>query len=141
MTGEKAWHSRPRALHGPGVEGEAEGACRGQRVDLEREALLGRPPWCKASVPGSALPPPERQGWSRNWRVTACGILPSPKIQLPSLCPSPRPLQVPLLGEMCCRSSLAPHFLLCPPSLCGFPPLSWVTLQWPALFLVVWMES
>ena len=102
LTGEKAWHSRPRALHGPGVEGEAEGACRGQRVDLEREALLGRPPWCTAYVPGSALPP-RKQGWSRNWRVTACGILPWPKIQLPSLRPPPRP--PPLQGNFTLESS------------------------------------
>ena len=55
-------------------------------------------------------------------------------------CKETSPLKVPLL-----RNELpflpVPPFLLCPPSPCGFPPLFRVTHQWPALFLVVWMES
>lgn len=136
MTGEKAWHSRPRALHGPGVEAEAEGARRGQRVDLEREALLGRPRG--ARLPSLAQLCPllrGRAGLGTGGSLHVEFCLGRKSSSLPCA------LLPVLLGEMRCCSSLAPPFLLCPPSPCGFPPLSWVTHQWPALFLVVWMES
>ena len=83
-------------------------------------------------------------GLFQELRVSACGILSRP-VKSSSLPPlsslallhscfrETSPLKTPLLGAMSCWFFPVPSFLLCPPSLCGSPPLFW------ALFLVVRM--